>query len=144
VTGTSHSSVSSTNSGDEHQRIRDFSPQFKFEFQGQVTQHLLQGAGIWVNKRFMYQAQNDRRIADSGFRQQILYTVNQVESIYWGLVQAYEDVQSKERALEQSNQGGERQPQATGDWHHGAAGCGERRPVRGFGQAGAHQLASWR
>jgi outer membrane protein TolC len=67
-----------------------------------VTQHLLQGAGIWVNKRFIYQAANNRRITDSSFRQQLLYTVNQVESIYWGLVQAYEDVQSKERALEQS------------------------------------------
>ena len=69
-----------------------------------MTQQLLQGAGIWVNKRFIYQALNDRRITDSSFRQQILYTVNQVETIYWGLVQAYEDVQAKERALEQSNQ----------------------------------------
>jgi outer membrane protein TolC len=67
-----------------------------------VTQHVLQGAGIWVNKRFIYEALNDRRIVDSSFRQQILYTVNQVESIYWGLVQAYEDVQAKQRQLEQS------------------------------------------
>ena len=73
-------------------------------FKATVTQHLLQGAGIWVNKRFMYQALNDRRITDSSFRQQILYTVNQVETIYWGLVQAYEDVQAKQRALEQSTQ----------------------------------------
>ncbi|MGA2217237.1 MAG: TolC family protein [Terracidiphilus sp.] len=80
-----------------------FSPQFNANFKAEVTQHLLQGRGIWVNKRYMYQALNDRRIADSGFRQQILYTVNQVESIYWGLVQAYEDVQSKERAVEQSS-----------------------------------------
>jgi len=58
-----------------------FSPQFNSQFKAEVTQHLLQGAGIWVNKRFMYQALNDRRIADSGFRQQILYTINQVESI---------------------------------------------------------------
>ena len=72
-------------------------------FKATVTQHLLYGAGIWVNKRFMYQALNDRRIADSGFRQQILYTVNQVESIYWGLVQAYEDVQAKQRAIEQTS-----------------------------------------
>src|SRR5580658_40642 len=47
-----------------------FSPQFNSQFKAEVTQHLLQGAGIWVNKRFMYQALNDRRIADSGFRQQ--------------------------------------------------------------------------
>ena len=83
--------------------IANFSPLFQNSFKAEVTQHLLQGAGIWVNKRFMYQAVNDRRIADSGFRQQILYTVNQVESIYWGLVQAYEDVQAKQRQLEQSS-----------------------------------------
>ncbi|MGA3069124.1 MAG: TolC family protein [Terracidiphilus sp.] len=80
-----------------------YSPQLSSNFKATVTQHLLQGAGIWVNKRFMYQALNDRRITDSSFRQQIMYTVNQVESIYWGLVQAYEDVQAKQRALEQSS-----------------------------------------
>jgi outer membrane protein TolC len=79
-------------------------PSYNSSFKAIVTQHLLQGAGFWVNKRFMYQAQNDRRITDSSFRQQILYTVNQVETIYWGLVQAYEDVQAKQHALEQSNQ----------------------------------------
>lgn len=96
--------------GFDNQRIttnnffNDFSPLYLSSFQAQVTQQLLQGAGIWVNKRFMYQALNDRRITDSSFRQQILYTVNQVETIYWGLVQSYEDVQAKERALDQSNQ----------------------------------------
>ncbi len=79
-----------------------YSPELSSTFKATVTQHLLQGAGIWVNKRFIYQARNNRRITDSSFRQQILYTVNQVETIYWGLVQAYEDVQAKERALEQS------------------------------------------
>jgi outer membrane protein len=80
-----------------------YSPLLDSNFKATVTQHLLQGAGIWVNKRFIYEAQNNRRITDSSFRQQILYTVNQVESIYWGLVQAYEDVQAKERALDQSS-----------------------------------------
>ncbi len=84
--------------------FNDYSPLYLSSFQAQVTQQLLQGAGIWVNKRLIYQAINDRRITDSSFRQQILYTVNQVETIYWGLVQAYEDVQAKERALDQSNQ----------------------------------------
>jgi outer membrane protein len=79
-----------------------YSPELLSNYKATLTQHILQGAGIWVNKRFIYQALNDRRIVDSSFRQQILYTVNQVETIYWGLVQAYEDVQAKERALEQS------------------------------------------
>jgi outer membrane protein TolC len=78
------------------------SPEVSSNFKATVTQHVLQGAGIWVNKRFVYQALNDRRITDSSFRQQLLYTVNQVESIYWGLVSAYEDVQAKQHALEQS------------------------------------------
>lgn len=81
-----------------------YSPALTSTFKATLTQHLLQGFGIYINKRFMYQALNDRRITDASFRQQILYTVNQVENIYWGLVSAYEDVQSKERALTQSTQ----------------------------------------
>ncbi|HEV2215642.1 MAG TPA: TolC family protein [Terracidiphilus sp.] len=81
-----------------------FSPELNSNFKVTLTQHVLQGAGIWVNKRFIYQAINDRRITNSAFRQQILYTVNQVENIYWGLVSAYEDVQAKDRALQQSTQ----------------------------------------
>jgi outer membrane protein len=82
----------------------NYSPSLTSSFKATVTQHLLQGFGIFVNDRFMYQALNNRRITDSSFRQQILYTVNQVESIYWGLVGAYEDVQAKERTLQQSTQ----------------------------------------
>jgi outer membrane protein len=82
--------------------LNSYSPALTSNFKATVTQHLLQGAGIWVNKRFMYEAVLDRRITDSTFRQQILSTVNQVENIYWVVVSAYEDVQAKEGALEQS------------------------------------------
>ncbi|MEO8735106.1 MAG: TolC family protein [Edaphobacter sp.] len=81
-----------------------YSPQLNSSFRAQVTQHLLQGFGWGINGRFVVQAKNDRRITDSAFRQQLLYTVNQVENIYWGLVSAYEDEQAKERALNQSTQ----------------------------------------
>ncbi len=84
--------------------FNSFSPELVSSFQATVTQHLLQGAGIFVNKRFIYEALLDRRITDSTFRQQILATVNQVENIYWVVVSAYEDVQAKERALVQSTQ----------------------------------------
>jgi outer membrane protein len=81
-----------------------FGPLLSTTFQLQYTQHLLQGFGTKINKRFIMEAKNDRRITDSAFRQQLLYTVNQVESIYWALVSAYEDEQDKERALTQSTQ----------------------------------------
>jgi outer membrane protein len=79
-----------------------YSPTLQSTFTATLTQHLLQGFGWGVNRRFIVQALNDRRIADSVFRSQLLYTINQVEDIYWGLVSAYEDVESKTRALQQS------------------------------------------
>jgi outer membrane protein len=82
----------------------DYSPSFTTGFRATATQHLLQGFGWGLNGRFILQAKNDRRITDSAFRQQLLYTVNQAESIYWALVSAYEDEQAKERALAQSTQ----------------------------------------
>ncbi|GAC1418883.1 MAG: hypothetical protein NVSMB62_11050 [Acidobacteriaceae bacterium] len=81
-----------------------YSPQLSSTFRIQATQHLLQGFGPRINGRFIVQAKNDRRITDSAFRQQLLYSVTQVENIYWGLVSAYEDEQAKERALAQSSQ----------------------------------------
>jgi outer membrane protein len=81
-----------------------YSPELDSTFNAQITQHLLNGFGIGVNTRFMAQAINNRRITDSAFRQQLLFTINQVENIYWNLVSAYESVQSAQRALDQSTQ----------------------------------------
>ena len=81
-----------------------YSPLLQSSFRAQVTQHLLQGCCKWVNERFIIQAKNTRRITDSAFRQQLIYTIGQVESIYWAMVSAYEDEQAKERALQQSKQ----------------------------------------
>ncbi len=104
VTGTNFQFAFNNTYATTNNTVTLYSPQLLSTFNAQLTQHLLQGAGIWINKRFMYQALNDRRIADATFRQQILYTVNQVEGIYWGLVQSYENLQSKQRALDQSTQ----------------------------------------
>ena len=82
----------------------DYSPLLSSSFRAEFTQHLLQGFGTGLNTRFILQAKNDRRITDSSFRQQVIFTVTQVENIYWALVSAYEDEQAKERALAQSTQ----------------------------------------
>jgi outer membrane protein TolC len=80
----------------------DYSPNLSSSFQAKLTQPFLYGGGMWLNRRFIQEAIYDRRITDAAFRQQILYTVNQVENIYWALVSSYEDLQAKERAIEQS------------------------------------------
>lgn len=81
-----------------------FNPTLNSNFSVRATQHLLQGFGPGINGRFIVQAKNDRRITDSSFRQQVLFTINQIENIYWGLVSAYEDEQAKERSIVQSRQ----------------------------------------
>jgi len=106
--------------------VTQFSPELSSTYKATVTQHLLQGARHLGQQAFHVQAINDRRIWDSSFRQQILYTVNRWKSIYWGLVQAYEDVQAKERALGPEHQalGDNKKQLEIG--HHGSAGCGQR------------------
>ncbi len=84
--------------------FNSYSPNITTNFRAQATQHLLQGFGRGINMRFVLQAKNNRQITDSAFRQQLLYTINQVENIYWGLVSAYEDAQDKQEALDQSTQ----------------------------------------
>jgi outer membrane protein len=79
-----------------------YSPELQSNFRATLTQHLLNGFGPGINGRFILEAKNTRRITDSAFRQQILYTINQIENIYWTLVGDYEDVQAKQRGLEQS------------------------------------------
>ena len=97
--------VSFNNSRSTTDNLRSsFSPQLQTSARAQATQHLLQGFGTGLNGRFILQAKNDRRITDSAFRQQIIYTISQIENIYWSLVSAYEDEQAKERALQQSTQ----------------------------------------
>ncbi len=81
-----------------------YSPSLNSIFNAQITQHLLQGFGWGVNGRYIAITKNNRRITDSAFRAQLLYTIDQIENIYWGLVSAYEDVKAKEGALKQSTQ----------------------------------------
>jgi outer membrane protein TolC len=104
LTGTQLSATFNNSRVTTNNPFADYSPDLTTSFRLTATQHLLQGFGTGINGRFILQAKNDRRITDSAFRQQVLYTVNQVENIYWGLVSAYEDEQAKERALAQSTQ----------------------------------------
>jgi outer membrane protein len=103
-TGTLFQTTFNNSRVDTNNPLTNYSPDITTTFRATATQHLLQGFGPAIQARFILQARNDRRITDSAFRQQLLYTVNQVENIYWGLVSAYEDEQAKERALGQSTQ----------------------------------------
>src|SRR6185369_1927481 len=62
-----------------------FNPALTSNFRASVRQHLLQGFGRNLNLRLLRTARNNKKIAQEGFRQQVIATVSQVENIYWDL-----------------------------------------------------------
>jgi outer membrane protein len=74
-------------------------PTFTF----QVRQHLLQGFGYDPNLRYLRIARNNKQITEITFVNQVITTVSQIENIYWDLVNAYENVEVQQRALDLAN-----------------------------------------
>lgn len=81
----------------------NFSPLINSNFRVTLSQPLLQGFGLLSNTRFIRIAKNNREISDIAFRLQVITTVNQIQNIYWDLVNAYENVKVQEEALGVAN-----------------------------------------
>ncbi len=64
-----------------------------------VTQPLLRGFGLAVNRRFIRIAKNEQKIAGLLLQQQLIATVYGVVRLYTDLVALYEDVKVKEETL---------------------------------------------
>ncbi len=96
--------VSFTNSRTTtNNQFTTLSPALSPAFRLTVSQNLLQGFGFLPNRRFIITAKNNRKISDVAFRLQVISTVNQIQNIYWDLVNAYEDVKVKERSVQLAN-----------------------------------------
>jgi len=65
-----------------------------------ITQPLLQGFGLALNRRYIRIAQNDERIASSIFQQQLIDTVSGVIRLYWDLVSLNADLSVKRGAVQ--------------------------------------------
>ncbi|HLW83840.1 MAG TPA: TolC family protein [Candidatus Sulfotelmatobacter sp.] len=79
--------------------FQGLSPQLVSGFKATFTQHLLQGFGFPANTRFIRIAKNNRELSDVAFRLQTITTVNQIETMYWDLVYAYENVRVQKESL---------------------------------------------
>jgi outer membrane protein TolC len=75
------------------------SPQLNSNFRFELTQHLLQGFGLAANNSFIHIAKNNRELSDVAFRLQIITTVNQIQTMYWDLVYAYENVRVQNESI---------------------------------------------
>jgi outer membrane protein TolC len=68
---------------------------FRFSFQ----QELLAGFGLGPNLRYLRIANNNKKISDIAFKDQVVATVTQIENIYWDLVNAYQQAQVNEQSV---------------------------------------------
>ncbi len=65
-----------------------------------LTQNLLNGFGLAVNKRSLHVAKNNLRASDLQFKEQVISTVSNVVNLYWDLVSFNDDLKIKRQTLE--------------------------------------------
>jgi outer membrane protein len=99
ATGTSMSVGFNNSRVTSSSNFSKLSPLLNSNFRFTLTQHLLSGFGFLPNTRFIRIAKNNREISDVGFRLQVITTVNQIQTIYWDLVNAYENVRVQQDSL---------------------------------------------
>ncbi len=76
-----------------------FNPDWVSSLTLSVSQPLLNGFGKLPNIRFILEAKNSLKVANSQFAQQVITTVTQVSNDYWELVFARENVKVEEAAV---------------------------------------------
>lgn len=64
-----------------------------------ISQNLLSGFGLTVNRRNIIISKNNRKIADLAFAQQAITTVTNTTTAYWELVYARENVRVQQQAV---------------------------------------------
>jgi outer membrane protein len=79
--------------------INVFNPQLSSNFRLTLRQHLLAGCCLFVNRRNIMAAANNKQISDIAFENQVMFTVTQIQDIYWDLVNAYQNLLVKQRSV---------------------------------------------
>ena len=99
ATGTSISVQFNNNSQTNNSPLYNLSPTLTSMYQFSFQQQLLAGFGFGPNLRYLRIANNNKKISDIAFKDQVIVTVTQIENIYWDLVNAYEQAQVSEQSL---------------------------------------------
>src|SRR5258708_2416872 len=99
ATGTSFSVQFNNNSQTNNNPFYNLSPTLTSMYQFSFQQQLIAGFGFGPNLRYLRIANNNKRISDIAFKDQVIVTVTQIENIYWDLVNAYEQAQVSEQSL---------------------------------------------
>jgi len=98
-TGTNFSTTLDTSRAASNSPQNLFNPFVQPVLTATLTQPLLNGFGILVNTRYILEAKNSLKIADSQLAQQVMATVTQTSNDYWELVYDRENVKVQEAAV---------------------------------------------
>ena len=98
-TGTSIS-IAETNSHQTSTSGNLFNPLDQSQMTLGVSQALLNGFGFANNRRFIAIAKNSEKISDLAFQQQVLTSITQVETAYWELVFAIQNVNVQQHSVD--------------------------------------------
>jgi outer membrane protein TolC len=80
------------------------SPALNSYYRFTIQQQLLAGFGFGPNQRYIRIANNNKKISDIAFKDQVIATITQIENIYWDLVNAHEQARVNEQSLDFANQ----------------------------------------
>jgi outer membrane protein len=98
-TGTNLSVAFNTSRGTSNQPDLFFNPAVTPVMTATLSQPLLNGFGILPNTRYIIEAKNSIKIANSQFAQQVIATVTQTSNDYWELVYDRGNVKVQEAAV---------------------------------------------
>lgn len=99
-TGTAFNTTFSAESLNENSTRINLNPFLTGALSVTITQPLLQGFGIHVNRRFIRIAQNEQRISEAVFTQQLISTISDTIRLYWDLVSLQQDLEVKRESLD--------------------------------------------
>ncbi len=99
LTGTTGTLTFNNGNTFQNSLTSNFNPYTASTLDLQVTQHLLQGFGLALNRREIRVAQNNLSATRLGFQTQVMNTVAAVINLYWDLVSFHEQVKAAESAL---------------------------------------------
>jgi len=98
-TGTNVSIAFDNNRSSTTSTVNLFNPSVQSTMIFTVSQPLLNGFGFLPNTRFIIEAKNTLKAAESQFQQQVITTITQVATDYWELAFARENVKVQEAAV---------------------------------------------
>lgn len=104
TTGTSFSVSFNNQRQSSTQRFLLYNPNIVSSFSFSFTQQILNGFGRAVNRRFLDVAENGRKITHEAYRQQVITTLAQAQSLYWDVAAARDNVRVAEKFLEVARQ----------------------------------------